>query len=134
MSTVRSPQASHQMEIGYVPGENDSKKKLGRASDTAGDIYVDREMRDAASGLRKKRSRNHFDAEVDREQKILATEGTKAQRQSDELERRDSVGVSDVNKTAIETGMKSEHAPNHRAVSSPSINNRPGYGGVCTVK
>ena len=38
-------------------------------------------------GPRKKRSRDHLDAEVDREQKIVATEEARAHRRSEEIER-----------------------------------------------
>lgn len=48
---------------------------------------ADLEMRDLASSPRKKRSRDHFDTEADREQKIPATEEARAHRTSDELER-----------------------------------------------
>ena len=48
---------------------------------------ADQEMRDLASVPQKKRSRDQFDTEADREQKILATEEARAHRRSDELER-----------------------------------------------
>ena len=48
---------------------------------------ADLEMRDSASSPRKKRSRDQFDTEADREQKIPATEEARAHRRSDELER-----------------------------------------------
>lgn len=53
----------------------------------AGNEPADQEMRDSASSPRKKRSRDQFDAEADREQKIPATEEARAHRRSDELER-----------------------------------------------
>ena len=48
---------------------------------------ADQEMRDSASSPRKKRSRDQFDTEADREQKIPATEEARAHRRSDEIER-----------------------------------------------
>lgn len=48
---------------------------------------ADQEMRDTASSPRKKRSRDQFDTDADREQKIPATEEARAHRRSDELER-----------------------------------------------
>ena len=48
---------------------------------------TDQEMRDSASSPRKKRSRDQFDTEADREQKIPATEEARAHRRSDEFER-----------------------------------------------
>lgn len=48
---------------------------------------ADHEMRDSAFSPQKKRSRDQFDTEADREQKIPATEEARAHRRSDELER-----------------------------------------------
>ena len=48
---------------------------------------ADLEMRDLATSPQKKRSRDLFDTEVDREQKIPATEEARAHRRSDELDR-----------------------------------------------
>ena len=48
---------------------------------------ADQEMRDSASSPRKKRIRDQFDTEADREQKIPATEEARAHRRSDEFER-----------------------------------------------
>lgn len=48
---------------------------------------ADQEMRDSASSPRKKRSRDQFDTDADREQKIPATDEARAHRRSDELER-----------------------------------------------
>ena len=47
----------------------------------------DEEMKDGTVSPRKKRSRDQLDAVADREQKIAATEETRAQRRSEELER-----------------------------------------------
>lgn len=49
----------------------------------------DQDMQDPTSTPRKKRSRDEFDTEADREQKIVATEEARAQRRSDELDRAD---------------------------------------------
>lgn len=49
----------------------------------------DEEMKDGTYSPRKKRSRDHMDTEAHREQKIAATEETRAQRRSDELDRAD---------------------------------------------
>lgn len=48
---------------------------------------VDEDMTDSALLPRKKRSRDQFDTDMDREQKIPATEEAKAQRRSEESER-----------------------------------------------
>ena len=55
---------------------------------------ADQEMRDSASSPRRKRSRDQFDTEADREQKIPATEEARAHRRSDELERGEGPNVS----------------------------------------
>ena len=55
-----------------------------------GEDLADQEMRDSASSPQKKRSRDQFDTEADREQKIPATEEARAHRRSDELERVDN--------------------------------------------
>lgn len=55
---------------------------------------ADQEMRDSASSPRRKRSRDQFDTEADREQKIPATEEARAHRRSDELERDEDLVVS----------------------------------------
>ena len=65
-----------------IPGEVQKDQGLGTRKVTA-----DQEMRDLASVPQKKRSRDQFDTEADREQKILATEEARAHRRSDELER-----------------------------------------------
>ena len=63
---------------GSVRGECVTEAKMDSA---------DQEMRDSASSPQKKRSRDQFDTEADREQKIPATEEARAHRRSDELER-----------------------------------------------
>lgn len=59
---------------------------------------VDHEMRDSTASPRKKRSRDHFDSEVEREQKIPATEEARAHRRSDEIDGSEdsSLGNQDV--------------------------------------
>ena len=68
--------------IQYVPGavSQDSIMETEKKS-------ANQEMRDSASSPRKKRSRDQFDTEADREQKIPATEEARAHRRSDEIER-----------------------------------------------
>ncbi|KAL2047009.1 hypothetical protein N7G274_001027 [Stereocaulon virgatum] len=48
---------------------------------------MDQEMRDSTASPQKKRSRDQFDSDPDREQKIAATEETRAHRRSDEIDR-----------------------------------------------
>jgi hypothetical protein len=63
-------------------------------------------------GLRKKRSRDQLDADVDREQKIVATEEAKAQRRSEENERdapeTTAAIIADVEKRPDSRGVKFE--------------------------
>lgn len=68
--------------IQYVSGtvQQDDVTEMDKES-------ADQEMCDSASSPRKKRSRDQFDTEADREQKIPATEEARAHRISDELER-----------------------------------------------
>ena len=69
-------------------------------------------------GPRKKRSRDQLDAEIDREQKIVATEEAKAQRRSEEQER-DSLKTT----TGIdaETQSRTVSASSQREKSGPRI-------------
>lgn len=48
---------------------------------------VDQDMKDSITSPRKKRSRDQLEADIDREQKIVATEEAKAHRRSEEIER-----------------------------------------------
>ena len=68
--------------VQYISGPVRKDHGLGTRKATA-----DQEMRDLASIPQKKRSRDQFDTEADREQKIPATEEARAHRRSDELER-----------------------------------------------
>ena len=56
--------------------------------------FVDREMHDPTSSPRRKRSREQVETDSHREQKIPATEEARAQRRSDELERKKSMEPS----------------------------------------
>lgn len=64
----------------------DNRSPEGRALSHIQGV-VDEDMTDSALLPRKKRSRDQFDADMDREQKIPATEEAKAQRRSEESER-----------------------------------------------
>jgi hypothetical protein len=59
-----------------TPTATEAKKEL-----------MDQEMRDSTASPQKKRSRDQFDSGPDREQKIAATEETRAHRRSDEIDR-----------------------------------------------
>lgn len=66
----------------FISGAAQQIDPVDKETETA-----DHEMEDSASSPRKKRSRDQFDSEADREQKIPATEEARAHRRSDELER-----------------------------------------------
>lgn len=72
---------------------------------------ADQEMRDSASSPRKKRSRDQFDTEADREQKIPATEEARAHRRSDELERGEGSVVSNRSPLSPEGSGVAEREP-----------------------
>ena len=88
---------------------NDRRKETGepapRTSETATNSVPeeveqetsDHEMRDSTVSPRKKRSRDQFDPDADREQKIAATEEKRAHRRSDEMSRSETsvVGAHD---------------------------------------
>lgn len=79
---------------------------------------VDQEMKDGTYSPRKKRSRDQFDTEADREQKIVATEEARAQRRSEELDRAEitSVSVHDLAPSQeITSARKSDEAENDKA-------------------
>lgn len=56
---------------------------------------VDHEMRDSTASPRKKRSRDQFESEAEREQKIPATEEARAHRRSDEIDRSEDSSLGD---------------------------------------
>ena len=65
---------------GHLITRETDTKSLDRGPEIQG-------MTEAVIGPRRKRSRDHFDTEADREQKIAATDEAKAQRKSEESER-----------------------------------------------
>ena len=72
---------------------------------------ADQEMRDSASSPRKKRSRDQFDTEADREQKIPATEEARAHRRSDEFERSANSVVRNISPVSPKCSKVAESAP-----------------------
>ena len=70
-----------------APRSGDKKQITNDLSRSSDQDVVDQEMRDSAFSPRKKRSRDQFDTETHREQKIPATEEAKAHRRSEENER-----------------------------------------------
>ena len=72
---------------------------------------ADQEMRDSASSPRKKRSRDQFDTEADREQKIPATEEARAHRRSDEFERSAHSVVRSISPVSPKCAKVAESAP-----------------------
>lgn len=76
----------HRKETGE-PAQRTSEAATNSVSEEVEKETSDHEMRDSTVSPRKKRSRDQFDPDVDREQKIAATEGTRAHRRSDEMSR-----------------------------------------------
>lgn len=74
--------------------DSEAEEIAAASSPDASKDLPDQEMRDSAPSPRKKRSRDHVDTDVDREQKIPATEEARAQRRSDELDRSENVDAS----------------------------------------
>ena len=72
---------------------------------------ADQEMQDSVLSPRKKRSRDQLDAELQREQKIIATEESKAHRRSEEHERqKDTVAIGeDAARTVSGSEMPGDH-------------------------
>lgn len=99
-----------------------SQEDAGTSIDSGGPEVkkdaLDQETKDGASSPRKKRSRDQFDTEANREQKIVATEQTRAQRRSEEIDRAEAFAAS---KTDIApkagSGLKDTQTLIHEAVS-----------------
>jgi len=127
--SVQNPEIPQQMEV-----ERDSNlKDVGTAEEESsvviGKAPSDQEMRDSGPSPRKKRSRDQFDTEADREQKqkIPATEGLRAQRKSDELERTENTRASSESVHSSERSTPFEQEPipatdNSREVSKVCSN------------
>lgn len=92
--------------IQYVSGTVQQDDATATAKESA-----DQEMQDTASSPRKKRSRDQFDTEVDREQKIPATEEARAHRRSDELERSEDSAVRKTSPVSPENSGVAEKEP-----------------------
>ena len=72
---------------------------------------ADQEMRDSASSPRKKRSRDQFDTDAHREQKIPATEEARAHRRSDEFERGANSLLRNISPVSPKDSKVAESAP-----------------------
>ena len=79
------------------PAHRTSEASTNNVSEEVEKETSDHEMRDSTVSPRKKRSRDQFDPDVDREQKIAATEETRAHRRSDEISRSETsvIGAHD---------------------------------------
>lgn len=89
LDTLQDSAILQRMDVEPDTENGDIRATRENSSTTVGKVSSDQEMRNSVSGPRKKRSRDQFDTEADREQKqkIAATEELRAQRKSDELER-----------------------------------------------
>lgn len=79
----------------------------------------DHEMRDSTVSPRKKRSRDQFDPDLDREQKIAATKETRAHRRSDEMSRGETsvVGAHDALQSHLHDS-ESKEVPDEARIGS----------------
>jgi len=68
--------------------EDLEETKIKESTPTSGPEFADHEMQESVLSPKKKRSRDQFEADVQREQKIAATEENRARRRSSEEERR----------------------------------------------
>jgi len=68
--------------------EDLEETKIKESTPTSGPEVADHEMQESVLSPKKKRSRDHFEADIQREQKIAATEENRARRRSSEEERR----------------------------------------------
>ena len=76
-------------------GTIDMKASVETNTPTSEQDVADEEMQESLMSPRKKRSRDQFEAESHREQKIAATNETRARRRSSEEERREAVHPED---------------------------------------
>ncbi len=113
-----SSEITHQMEVEHDLNTGEHGGKAEEVFLETGTDHSDREMPDPAASPRKKRSRDQFDTEVDREQKIPATEEAKAQRRSVELERTETTKGRDENAAAPEVSLPSENVSTSRMANS----------------
>ena len=117
-TVATSPDITNKMEVESAIEKDDAREKAEETPQKVGSDPPDREMIDPTSDPRKKRSRDHFDTEAHREQKIPATEEAKAQRRSDELERTNTNAGIDETITAPEKSTSSEQV-SHHGVADP---------------
>lgn len=115
-TAVRIPLSSKSEEGAVLPDAEEEQQDEGGISSKVPTIEADsrledEEMRDGAYSPRKKRSRDQMDNEADREQKIAATEETRAQRRSDEIDR------ADVSSYKSRASLKHGPDPSRTAVS-----------------
>ena len=87
---MNTPPGSNTEKDGHLKEATTNSSSEGTGTETS-----DHEMRDSTASPRKKRSRDQFDPDIDREQKIAATAETRAHRRSDEIQRGDNPIVGD---------------------------------------
>ena len=90
--------------------EHTSEAAPNSVSEEVENETSDHEMRDSTVSPRKKRSRDQFDPDLDREQKIAATKETRAHRSSDEMSRGETsvVGAHDALQSQIHDSESKE--------------------------
>lgn len=120
ITSVQNPEAPQQIGVERDSNTNDLSTAEEKSSIEMVNAPSDQEMRDPAPSPRRKRSRDQFDTEADLEQKqkIPATEGLRAQRKSDELERTQIQRASSENEYSREGSAPFEQEPVPTADSS----------------
>ena len=108
----------HRKETGE-PAQRTSEAATNSVSEEVEKGTSDHEMRDSTVSPRKKRSRDQFDPDADREQKIAATEETRAHRRSDEMSRSETsvVGAHDPLQFQVHDG-ETQKVPDEAEIGS----------------
>ncbi len=106
----------HREEIGE-PAQRTSEAATNEVAEEVEKGSSDHDMRDSTVSPRKKRSRDQFDPDVDREQKIAATEETRAHRRSDEIPRGETsvVGAHDALQSQVHDS-KTQKVPDEAGI------------------
>ena len=90
------------------PCGEDEKASTAMGTPPSDPEIVDHEMHESIFSPRKKRSRDQFEAESQREQKIAATDETRVRRQSSEIKRHELSSTKDENLPSTEVNGQNE--------------------------
>ena len=101
-----------------------TKASVETNSPTSEKEVADEEMQESLLSPRKKRSRDQFEAESHREQKIAATNETRARRRSSEEERREAIHTEDNKSQANDHKTGEQNGYVYAAEEASSINQK----------